>query len=848
MKKILLSLAFATLLLPANAASFMIDGKEYAYDLITSKSIGPGVVYNRIRIPDYPLNINYMMVDVSNPYNRIENQQANEQIGTTEKLEGAYERMQKAGKKPLGAQNANFWVVNGHGLPNNRYAMGTTFNANVKNGQIITETNNYSDQWVGGPTRSGVIGIDKNKNLRIEAMEYRGWLSSEKWGDWRAEIIQCNRFGRRNEMVMFNSYYPKNKPFPIIEWGNDINDYRLVEGENTEVYLDLEDGQKWAIGKDFTAVVKEIKTNTSGGVLGDYDLCLTANGDNYLPKVNQLAVGDKVTLNFGWRSFEKNDIPEFENVVGGNAIVLKNGELTDRNFGDDYNDKVYSRSSYGMSEDGKTLYMFVIDLSQDPVYGRSAGCTTSVMCQIMKQLGAYTVCNVDAGGSAQLMVQGKVVNRTTESTPRAVANGWMVYSIAPNDDKSNVISRIEFLDPEIKLPIYTTYKPTILGYNVYGELISENVEGFTMECDAAIGTANGDKVDVGGTEGSATITAKYGDITVTRPATVVNAEVALRSANILLDGRDYPVEVVASTGYNQYLCDPSRVEWTVSDETVATITNGVLKGHKNGTTEISGTIGGFSTQANVTIELPEGPTMPVYGNFPTDAEIKQVGGIGIVMTEYEKGFKLNYTGQTGRGQYIEIQKEYPIWSLPEKLKIRINPGETKITKITATAKNAQGVMETVWTATSTAVPNNEYSEYEFKLSDWCDPNDVANFPITLEKLRFTTSGSVAGKAYEIVVSNFEAVYTNAQGGIAENVCASSLKVYPNPVTDGIVNVVIPEGAVGVLSIYNMAGGKVLERVASEGTQTINVSNLQAGIYLVEVNTDNGKQVSRIIVK
>lgn len=98
------------------------------------------------------------------------------------------------------------------------------------------------------------------------------------------------------------------------------------------------------------------------------------------------------------------------------------------------------------------------------------------------------------------------------------------------------------------------------------------------------------------------------------------------------------------------------------------------------------------------------------------------------------------------------------------------------------------------------------------------------------------------------MSNFEAVYTNSQGGIAENVCASSLKVYPNPVTDGIVNVVIPEGAVGVLSIYNMAGGKVLERVASEGTQTINVSNLQAGIYLVEVNTDNGKQVSRIIVK
>ena len=149
---------------------------------------------------------------------------------------------------------------------------------------------------------------------------------------------------------------------------------------------------------------------------------------------------------------------------------------------------------------------------------------------------------------------------------------------------------------------------------------------------------------------------------------------------------------------------------------------------------------------------------------------------------------------------------------------------------------------------ASAVPNNQFSEYEFDLADWCDPEDIAVYPITLEKLRFTTSGSVAGKSYEIVVSNFEAVYTNAQGGVAENVCASSLKVYPNPVTDGILNVVVPEGAMGVLSIYNMAGGKVLERVASEGTQTINVSNLQAGIYLLAVNTAEGKQVVKVVKK
>lgn len=90
--------------------TFTIDGKDYSYDLITSKQVGPGVVYNRIRIADFPLNINYMTVDLTNPYNRIETQQANEKTGTTEKLADAYTRMQKAGKKPIGARTATSGV------------------------------------------------------------------------------------------------------------------------------------------------------------------------------------------------------------------------------------------------------------------------------------------------------------------------------------------------------------------------------------------------------------------------------------------------------------------------------------------------------------------------------------------------------------------------------------------------------------------------------------------------------------------------------------------------------------------------------------------------------------------
>ncbi len=115
----------------------------------------------------------------------------------------------------------------------------------------------------------------------------------------------------------------------------------------------------------------------------------------------------------------------------GNAVVMRKGELTEHNYNEDYNSMVYSRTAYGCSEDGKTLYMIVIDKSTDPVYGKSAGCPTSVMCEIAKHFGCWNMSNFDAGGSAEMMIDYEIVNKTTEATPRPVANGWMVFSIAP---------------------------------------------------------------------------------------------------------------------------------------------------------------------------------------------------------------------------------------------------------------------------------------------------------------------------------------------------------------------------------------------------------------------------------
>ena len=57
---------------------------------------------------------------------------------------------------------------------------------------------------------------------------------------------------------------------------------------------------------------------------------------------------------------------------------------------------------------------------------------------------------------------------------------------------------------------------------------------------------------------------------------------------LLNDGREYPIEVVSKVGFDSFVTDPSRLDWTVADPEIVKVENGVLKGLKNGTTTVTG--------------------------------------------------------------------------------------------------------------------------------------------------------------------------------------------------------------------------------------------------------------------
>ncbi|AWM37500.1 hypothetical protein GobsT_45280 [Gemmata obscuriglobus] len=101
------------------------------------------------------------------------------------------------------------------------------------------------------------------------------------------------------------------------------------------------------------------------------------------------------------------DLEGIENAVGGFHIVLKGGEVL---TGDK---SIHPRTAAGVSADGKTLVLLVIDGRQKDF---SDGATTAEVGEWLKALGCAEGINLDGGGTTTLVVAGadgapKLINR-----------------------------------------------------------------------------------------------------------------------------------------------------------------------------------------------------------------------------------------------------------------------------------------------------------------------------------------------------------------------------------------------------------------------------------------------------
>ena len=846
MKKIISLFATMAITLSASAESFTIpiQGTDYKTDLLINRDLGPGVNYKRLRIPDFPLNVNMITMDLNNPYNRVETTQGGEQLGKTEKLANAYTRQYTDEKRPLAGANGNFWCVSGQ-WPWAEYLVGATFNGNVRNGEIITETNAHTDWWGHNNGSPGCVAITPTKEMYIDFMYYRGWVTNEKLGS--LVIHQTNKLVRDGEIGLYNHFFGRDKSFiPADQYADESGTQRLRRAENvsTEVYLKINEGNEWMVGRAMKCTVQEVKTDAGAGKLGDYDLCLMGRGANK-DLLASLVPGDELTIDLKWLQPNGN-APEFEQLIGGNGVVMVDGVLTDLNTVDSYNSKTYSRTAYGTTADRKTLINVVIDMSVDPVYGKSAGCNTFVMCDIMKYFGCTNIMNMDAGGSAQMMVEGKVINKTTEGTPRAVANGWFFYSIAPQDD---VITRLEFEECTLQAPIYSQYKPVILGYNQYGDLIDKNVQGFTLSCPDSLGTCEGMRFIAGGNACQSELTATYNGVSVTKKIDVVDAEIAIRIKPILIDAtREYPMEVTAQIGENIYTYDAASIKWTVEDPTIAEIDeNGVLRGLKEGTTKVTGLVGEFLDETTVNVEIAKAAV--VSASDMTGWTIKSSSG--ITKGALAEDGTLTFTYGSPRAPYVQMAKSIQYYSLPDKLWLEFTPTvDVKTVNIDLRTPLHNKVNKVdINPASGEVFAAGATHRIELPISALGDPADLINYPVTLQYINFTINANTAYKGEQsIKVTELSAEYNNYAS--VESITigeGSGVKIYPNPVEGGSFTVTSSQ-TINKVDVYSVAGVNVASKACNDNSVTVDASALIAGIYMVTVETETGTTTSKLIVK
>ncbi|TAF47197.1 MAG: T9SS C-terminal target domain-containing protein [Sphingobacteriales bacterium] len=79
--------------------------------------------------------------------------------------------------------------------------------------------------------------------------------------------------------------------------------------------------------------------------------------------------------------------------------------------------------------------------------------------------------------------------------------------------------------------------------------------------------------------------------------------------------------------------------------------------------------------------------------------------------------------------------------------------------------------------------------------------------------------------------------------------SKQISVYPNPVTNGVLNVVAGNNAIKSITVINLNGVKVisLPTVSNPKTVVVNTSSLIRGVYLLEIKDAQGTTIKKVVV-
>lgn len=820
----------AAALLAANAYAYDsadLQGTTFTVDTIQHYYVGPGLTHSHLSFRSGERMFQAYILKFDNKAEGAERLLPRVEIGT-DKAPTA-ETVSSMGTRHTNDQYQYLAGVNGD------FFITSAFSGQHPLGNSILGYPNMSCVIGGKLAAPDIIDITSRENALIMDFNGGAWIDATDLtynvisGDGKTTVgaYACNFPRTGAQLIIYNSYMGATT-------GTNASGRELV-------LTPAVSGQRWSINAPMDFVVSG-DWRQGGSTAIPADGIVLSCGDGYTnPYIDNLKDGDAVKIEIGLSLPAFGGIrPDVRDVCGGDVRILNcNNVTTSAIRWINTPSAQYGRSLCGYSQDRRYIVLCAVDAG---VPG-SSGVSYYEAADLMRYLGCYDALDLDGGGSTTMWsAHAGILNTLRDGSERAVGNGIFMRLEAPKDTK---ITKIRFADPYAKLPKYALYQPVVYGYNQYGQLIDTNVQGIKLSAGEDLGTVkeDGTAILVNG-EGMHALRATYPGV---EDAVIVvtidpKAQAAPAVDNILTDNyRQWNILLRALVADKYVSVDPAAYTWTVEDPSIATVdANGVITGHKDGTTVATGTNESGSLSVTITVECPKGNTEPLDPDGTIKPETWKITrtsiskDASIAAVNQDNGIDVNFTVSSTRAPRLVLAKDIIIYSLPDAVEFVVKP-EGKALKNFTVLMNANG--KTSVKKDFGTIEADKETTLRVDISDIADADAAETYPIRFTSFSFEPQ-SVKGD-YTVHISRMSAIYNN-YGGVEDISVDNAGRALRPYISEGVIT--IPFCA-DELALTDLAGRTVARAAA---TSTLNAP-VASGVYVLTARTASGIVAAKVYI-
>ncbi len=810
MKKIISSLLFVVIAFVATAEGiWTLQGDTYTVDTLYHAKVGPGTTQTSLKVlGPVQLRVFYTTTDLTNNNVDVKHIMANDKLAGLATVSSMAKSKSKEGAQYFVGINADFFA--------NNKPVGSA---------VVDKEIYYAVPW------RTQWAIDADKKIHLGDMTFGGHVRKADGTSYPITTVNYDR--NEDNLTIYTPRFGTSTN--TNQYGTEV----VLVPMETDGIITSGETKKWRVqGTPATAGNMSIP---SGAVV----LSGHGKGSSF---VATLVDGEEVDVETVVKMPSGESITPVQ-LASGCPMILSNGIVLDNDHLLEATPNRHPRTAVGYDKTGTKFIMLVVDGRQ----AISAGAYPKVLADIMREVGCEEAMNFDGGGSSTLYVQNLGVRNypSDGGVERTVTNGVYLVANTPTDTE---IAEIQFVDWAKELPKYGYYTPKFYGYNKYGVLVNTDLQGVKLSCHEELGEIVDDGISLYG-KGSGThvLSAEYNGIK-TSIAVTLNETVSLafRHKKVLLDSyHEYKIETYGTVNESDEPIYNNAIKWECADETIVDVDeNGVINGLKNGTTILTGQIGDFKGEIEITVEIPEGHTQSVEKGL--DVNTWKFEGINVEnhrITPFgTDGFAMEYTTTSARKVSLNLTKDVMSWSRPDSLLIDINPTTADIKTLYLyftdyRDKSTQLLCE----LKQPELIGNTVNRLLIPMSSLVDIDDMSAYPLELDSISIVP-GNPKGTTHRIEVSKFAWVYNSVsseQSGVESLSKEEVARVLltPNPVEMGETVKLNTIESVDY-SVYSVGGSLVRQGIGKE----IETMGMSSGVYIVTIRTGEGNKTAKLIVK